>query len=113
MKRTGVPFDQLCVLSGLPAPMAEYRFDAHGHPPRRWRWDFCWPDLTGGVALEVNGAIFTQGKHSRGAGQMNDFEKWSEGAAQGWRVLHVTPEQLESTATFDWIRRALASTQGE
>ena len=102
MRRTGIAFDRLCALSGLPAPVAEHRF----HAVRKWRWDWSWPSQK--VALEQHGGVFIQGKHSRGAGQMKDFEKWSTAAADGWRVIHVTPSQLESTATLDLLRRALA-----
>ena len=97
---SGVPFDRLCELSGLPTPQAEVRFSR-----RRWRWDWAWPDAK--VALEVNGGVWVRGKHSRGAGQLNDFAKWSEGAALGWRVIHTTPDGLESTMLLDQIRRAL------
>ena len=100
-RRTGVPFHQLCVVVGLPMPTQEYRFAA----PRRWRWDFAWPDRK--VALEVNGGVWIRGKHSRGKGQVNDFAKWSEGAAQGWLVLHTTPALLESTTVYSQLRRAL------
>ena len=99
----GLTVDRLCVVHGLPVPVAEHRFS----PPRRWRWDWAWPDRR--IALEVNGGIWTRGKHSRGAGQLRDFEKWSEGAAQGWRVIHVTPAQIHAPATWDWLRRALGA----
>ena len=101
VRRSGVPFDQLCAACGLPKPVAEFVFAY----PRKWRWDWAWP--LDGVALEVNGGVWVRGKHSRGAGQLNDFAKWSEGAARGWKVLHTTPADLESTVLCDQIRRAL------
>ena len=101
--RRGLTVDRLCALHGIPLPVAEYRFS----PPRRWRWDWAWPDRR--IALDVNGGVWMQGKHSRGAGQLRDFEKWSEGAAQGWRVIHVTPAQVHAPATWDWLRRALGA----
>lgn len=100
-------FDKFCLFSGLPIPVAEYRFDDRVtmRTQRRWRFDWAWPDRK--VALEVNGGVFMQGKHSRGIGQLKDFEKWSEAATQGWRIIHATPAQLESAETLDWIRRCL------
>lgn len=97
---SGVTFPRLCDLMHLPIPVAEYRFS----PPRKWRFDYAFVDQK--VALEINGGLFVRGKHSRGVGQLRDFEKWSEAAAQGWRVIHVPPDQLESTTTFEWIRRS-------
>ena len=82
-------------------PEAEYRFD----PDRRWRFDWAWVQQR--VALEVNGGVWIAGRHSRGRGQIADYEKWSEAAAQGWRMIHVIPDQLQDEKTLDMIRRAL------
>ena len=109
VRRSGVPFDLLCASCGLPAPLPEVTFATPPSQPgikkRRWRWDWAWPKQK--VALEKNGGVWIRGRHSRGQGQIDDFEKWSEGAALGWRVIHVVPNDLESTVTFDLIRRAL------
>lgn len=96
-----ISFPRLCELVGLPRPEAEVKF----HPTRRWRFDWGWRDAK--VALEQHGGTFIRGKHSRGAGQRRDFEKWSEAAAMGWRIVHVLPEQFESVTTLQWIRRCL------
>jgi hypothetical protein len=109
-RQTGLSFDRLCQLSGLPQPVAEFRF----HTTRKWRFDWAWPstnimgEVLGGVALEVQGGLFVQGRHSRGAALLKEHEKLNEAAALGWRVLFVTPKDLESTVTFDLLRRALA-----
>lgn len=89
-----VPFNAICRAWGLPEPVPEYRF----HPVRRWRFDWAWPDRL--VALEVNGGVFTAGRHSRGVGQTKDFEKWSHAAVAGWRLLHVTPRDLAGPQTL-------------
>jgi hypothetical protein len=106
MKRMqdGLAFDLFCRTMDIPVPVAEYRFD----PVRRWRFDWAWPELY--VALEVNGGVWIAGRHSRGSGQVGDFEKWSEAAAQGWRILHVTPNQLREDRTVEWLRRSLPDT---
>ncbi len=98
-----VAFDRLCYLMHLPVPVPEFRFA----PPRRWRFDWAWPEKH--VALEVQGGLFVAGRHSRGAALVKEHEKLNEAAAQGWRVLFVVPKELESTTTFDWIRRSLAA----
>lgn len=97
-------FDRLCELSGLPKPKAEFRFDCR----RRWRFDYAWPGPRP-LALEVQGGLFVQGRHSRGAALLKEHEKLNEAAAQGWRVLFTTPEGLESSATFDLLKRALGA----
>tara|TARA_R110000824_G_scaffold28704_1_gene96225 strand:- start:147 stop:470 length:324 start_codon:yes stop_codon:yes gene_type:complete len=94
-------FPRWCHAHDLPIPVAEHRFDE----VRRWRFDWSWPDHR--VALEQHGGVWIAGRHSGGAGQIRDFEKFSEAAAQGWRIIHVTPQQLESDRTIDWLRRSL------
>jgi len=79
-------------LTGLPAPAREYRF----HPRRRWRFDFAWPDYR--VAAEVDGGIYSRGRHVRGRGFEGDAEKRNAAVMAGWRVLHFTPRQVRSGA---------------
>ena len=101
--------------AGLPLPKPEYRF----HPERKWRFDYGWvsydwnpsgdiePIVVGGLALEVEGGVWVQGRHTRGSGFVKDMEKYNEAAAQGWRILRVTPARLCHPDTIDLIRRAL------
>src|ERR1700722_12122250 len=67
-------FDAACEAWGLPVPEHEYPF-AH---PRKWRFDHLWTILhagAGGVALEVQGAIFSGGRHVRGPALLAEYEK--------------------------------------
>jgi very-short-patch-repair endonuclease len=85
----------------LPMPVPEYRFA----PPRRWRCDYAWPDQR--VALEVEGGIFTRGRHSRGAGMLKDMEKYNTLAVMGWRLIRCTPTGLRDLATVQTLADAL------
>lgn len=87
--------------TGLPAPEPEYRFA----PPRRWRFDYAWPDAK--VALEVEGGVWIRGRHTRGSGFLKDMEKYNAAAVRGWRVLRCTPTQLPAPATLTLIQQAL------
>lgn len=80
----------------------EYRF----HPERRWRFDFAFPAKM--VAVEVDGGSWIAGRHTSGVGFYNDCEKMSVAAAMGWRVLRVTPKQIEEGKALAWIEMALA-----
>lgn len=87
----------------LPAPEREYRF----MPPRRFRFDFCWPERM--VALETEGATWANGRHNRGAGYANDCRKYSEAAVRGWKVIRATGDMVKDGTAIDLLIRALAS----
>ena len=82
-------FILLCRAHCLPEPTTEYRFQ----PPRRWRFDYAWPHYL--VAVEREGGVWTQGRHTRGKGYLGDLAKYNAAALAGWKVLRYTPEQLE------------------
>jgi hypothetical protein len=86
--------------AGLPAPEIEYVFA----PPRRWRFDYAWRDKH--VALEVEGGVWTMGRHIRGAGFLADMEKYNRAAVREWCVLRVVPSQLCTAATIELLRQA-------
>lgn len=95
------PVVSLCRAAGLPEPVPEYQF----HPSRKWRADYAWPTYK--LMLEVDGGVWTQGRHTRGSGRIADMEKQSEAAILGWRILYVTPEQVSNGAALDYVQRAL------
>lgn len=80
------------------------------HASRKWRFDFVigqgGTDQT--VALEVEGGVFTGGRHTRGSGFVKDLEKYNEAAALGWRIIRCQPKDLCTTETLDVIKRALS-----
>ncbi len=86
---------------GLPRPAPEYQFSSL----RKWRFDFAW--IPGRLALEVEGGVWTGGRHTSGAGFMSDMEKYNAGVILGWRILRCTPEQLSSGEICPLIRQAL------
>lgn len=93
MARVSLPFDRQCDLAGLPRPIAEYRFAKHSMG-RKWAADYGWPDQR--VLLEVEGGFFVGGRHSRGAGALKDMEKYNAAALLGYRLLRVTPRQIDN-----------------
>lgn len=86
----------------LPEPVCEFRF----HQTRRWRADFAWPERL--LMVEVEGGVFSNGRHVRGKGFEADCEKYSEAALDGWRVIRCTGTHIKSGEAVEWIRRALA-----
>lgn len=94
-------FPALCRALKLPAPVAEHRF----HATRKWRFDWCWVDAK--LALEVQGGIFTNGRHTRGAALIKEMEKLNAAAVAGYRVLYVTPAQMANGSAAQIAAEAL------
>lgn len=89
----------------VPEPVMELRFA----PPRRWRFDLAWVERM--VAVEVEGGVWTRGRHSRGAGMVADMTKYNEATLRGWRVLRVTGAHIDDGSALAWIESALATTR--
>lgn len=83
-----MPVELLCRVDGLPMPTPEYRF----HDTRKWRFDYCWPDHK--LALEIEGGVWTRGRHTRPSGFLKDMAKYNAAARLGYRVFRCTPTQI-------------------
>lgn len=79
----------------------EYKF----HPKRRWRFDYAIPEHK--IALEVEGGVWTQGRHTRPQGFLGDIEKYNQATLMGWRVFRTTPTELYRTATVKLLKMAI------
>jgi hypothetical protein len=91
------------VQMGLPKPVTEHRF----HPTRRWRFDYAWPEHL--IALEVEGGVWTGGRHTSGAGFVKDLEKYNAAGLLGWRVFRCVPNDLMKLVTVELLRAAIDS----
>lgn len=87
--------------SFLPLPKLEYRF----HPVRRWRFDLAWPEHK--IALEVEGGIWSRGRHVRAAGYEEDCRKYNHAVLLGWRVLRVTVSMIDSGEALNVLKQIL------
>ncbi|HWB15954.1 MAG TPA: hypothetical protein VG538_06055 [Vicinamibacterales bacterium] len=90
-----------CRLAGLPLPERELRF----WPGRRFAFDLAWPDRR--LAVEIDGGVWTAGRHVRGAGYTRDCVKFAEAAIRGWIVIRVTTGHVVSGEAVEWVRRFL------
>ncbi len=82
--------------NGLPL-QSEYKF----YPGRKWRFDYAIPDKM--VAIELEGGVYTNGRHTRGKGYENDCEKYNAALSQGWKVFRLTT----NLCTFDNIKQII------
>lgn len=79
----------------------EYRFNQS----RRWRFDYAIPKFK--IALEVEGGVWTNGRHTRAKGFLGDIEKYNNATILGWKVLRCTPNELYTQSTLSLIDSAL------
>ena len=77
----------------------EYKF----HPTRKWRFDFAWPLEK--FAVEIEGGVWSGGRHTRGKGFIEDCIKYNEAVMLGWRVIRVTTEMVENGEAMAYIER--------
>jgi len=94
--------DLLILADELPMPETDYLFDK---PRSKRELDFAWPEYK--VGVEVQGGIWARGAHTRGAGYMRDCSKLNDAQLQGWLLLWVTANHINSGKALVWLRRAL------
>lgn len=87
-------------LSGF-AVVKEFKF----HPARQWRLDYAIPDRK--VAVEVEGGVWTEGRHTRGSGFVKDMEKYNELACLGWLLIRCTPSKLFTSKNFENVQKCI------
>ena len=83
----------------LPAGVREYRF----HPPRRWRFDFCWPSAR--FAVEIEGIGRADGGasgHRTRAGFLADAEKYEAAMSDGWTVYRIPGPWVATRTRHIW-----------
>jgi len=126
-RRRAVPMTQesikhVCAANGLPKPIFEHPFapweggaEGCGHPHqayvcglcgasrRRWRFDWCFPEID--LAIEIQGGVFTGGRHVHASSIMAEYEKLNNASICGWFLLLVTPKQVQTGEVFALIRR--------
>jgi len=68
----------------------EYKF----HPKRKWRADF---HIMGKkILVEVEGGVWSGGRHTRSKGYIADMEKYNAAVVMGYQVLRFSTEQVKS-----------------
>jgi hypothetical protein len=86
--RKGYPVPALCRQANVPEPECEYSW----HPERKYRADYAWPAFK--LLVEIDGGLFIQGGHSRGAARLYDMRKDREATLLGWRVMRYGPDEI-------------------
>jgi len=96
-------------------PIPQYQFAHHVYyvdkagrrRQRAWAFDFAWPIER--VAVEIEGGIWSGGRHSRGAGMIADADKYNHAALDGWLLLRYTSYHIthDPYAMIEQVKEAL------
>lgn len=107
-KRVEQQFASQVRAAKLPKAVREHVF----HEPvgeekqRKWRFDFAW--LKEKIAVEIEGGVWSRGRHVQPAGYEADREKYGTALAQGWRVLSVTTRMVKNRLGINLLKRVFA-----
>jgi len=77
-----------------------YRPEARFHEKRLWRFDYLLYEASAlikddlRVAIEIEGAIWSRGRHTRGKGFEEDCIKYDTATMMGYRVLRFSTQQV-------------------
>jgi very-short-patch-repair endonuclease len=79
----------------------EFKF----HPGRKWRADFHLIDKR--ILVEVEGGIWSNGRHTRGKGYIGDMEKYNAATMLGYQVIRFSTEQVKSGVAIGQILKLI------
>jgi len=85
---------------GIESPIPELCF---AKPERKWRFDYAW--ILPKIAVEIEGGVWMQGRHTRGSGFVKDMEKYNYAGLLGWRIFKFTPKQLKTGEAQNFMRK--------
>jgi len=81
----------------------EFEQEFEFHPKRKWRADF---HLVGKkILVEVEGGIWTGGRHTRGKGYLGDLEKYNAATMMGFQVIRFSTDQVKSGLAIQQIEK--------
>ena len=81
----------------------EFEQEFEFHPKRKWRADF---HLVGKkILVEVEGAIWSGGRHARGKRYIGDMEKYNAATMMGFQVLRFSTDQVKSGHAIQQIEK--------
>jgi hypothetical protein len=85
----------------------EVQFD----PVRKWRFDFAISRLK--LACEIEGGVWSGGRHTTGAGFEKDAEKYNAAALQGWTVLRFPGSWVKPGRAVKALEEAVFKLEGK
>ena len=87
----------------LKALRIEFEREFKFHPKRKWSADFY---IVGKkILVEVEGGIWSGGRHTRGKGYIGDMDKYNSATMMGYQVIRFSTEQVKSGLAIKQIEK--------
>ena len=87
----------------LQALKIKFEQEFYFHPKRKWRADFHLIDKK--ILVEVEGGIWSGGRHTRGKGYLGDMEKYNAATMMGFQVIRFSTDQVKSGHAIQQIEK--------
>ncbi|QIC64476.1 DUF559 domain-containing protein [Acinetobacter schindleri] len=83
----------------------DFEQEFYFHPERKWRADF---HLIGKkILVEVEGGIWSGGRHTRGRGYIGDMKKYNAATMMGYQVIRFSTDQVKSGHAIQQIEKMI------
>ena len=89
------------LIQQLRALKIEFVQEFQFHTSRKWRADFHIKNTK--LLIEVEGGIWSGGRHTRGKGYLGDMEKYNTATMMGYQVLRFSTDQVTSGFAINQI----------
>ena len=96
---------EVILATALRALKIEFEQEFQFHPTRKWRADF---HLKGRkILVEVEGGIWSNGRHTRVKGYLGDLEKYNAATMMDYQVIRFSTEQVKSGKAIEQILKLI------
>ena len=96
---------EVILATALRALNIEFDQEFKFHPTRKWRADFHLKDKK--ILVEVEGGIWSNGRHTRGKGYLGDLDKYNAATMMGYQVIRFSTEQVKSGKAIEQILKLI------
>jgi len=72
---------------------------------RQWRADFALTEHK--ILIEIEGGVYSGGRHTRGSGFEKDCDKYNTATALGWKVFRFTTGMVMRNEAIEFVEDLL------
>lgn len=102
-------FERQLITAGIGEWGGQWKREFKFHPTRRWRADFAWDEQK--LLVEIEGGVYSGGRHTRGNGFENDCEKYNVATLMGYSVMRFSGKMVSDGSALKMVGMCLAGRQ--